>query len=88
MILIVLLSHCSVSRVYMFIASCSGKEERLLPITERVNYKSKSNQINRGKVYLNVSQLEALFSLYFLYKGCFRHLNGLLTWVGMYGKDR
>ena len=40
----------------------------------------------QAKAYLYVSNLEALFSLYFLYKDCFCHLNGLLMWVGVYGK--
>ena len=38
----------------------------------------------QAKAYLYISHLEALFSLYFLYKGCFCHLNGLFMWVGAY----
>jgi len=36
----------------------------------------------RAKAYLYVSHLEALFNLYFLHKGWFYQLYGLLTWVG------
>ena len=40
----------------------------------------------QAKDYLYVSNLDALFSLYFLHKDCFCHLNGLFTWVGVYGQ--
>ena len=35
-------------------------------------------------ICMYVNHLEALFSLYFSYKGCFCLLNGLPTWVGAY----
>ena len=41
---------------------------------------------HRAKVYLYVSHLKALFSVYFLYNGCFCHCNGLLMWVSAYGQ--
>jgi len=81
--------HMGLVRLFSVVECLKNRPEKLALKSVDGHYApfSTRKEIHlRAKAYLYVSHLEALFSLYFLYKGCFCHLNGLLLWVGAYGQ--